>query len=189
MRRTALAALHEARGARWMNTTAGDPRPLLATRGGVPRAPGGCRPGGSLHRGRLRSPGGPAELAARAGDPGDQPAAGRKGRYAAILNAQGHMSVTRGCFALPDALILTCRGTAAPIAEYLDRFLIMEASRDRGPDGSVALLSLQGPLARRAASWSSGRRSPALELWDIREGRYDDEPLYVARLPRCGEDG
>jgi folate-binding protein YgfZ len=93
-------------------------------------------------------------------------------------------------YALPDALLLDVpTATETPLAEYLDRFLIMERAEIEDVSQSWAQLSLQGPFSPCALTPVLGAELAELAPWAIAAATFDGTPLYVARAAHCGEDG
>lgn len=113
-----------------------------------------------------------------------------RGAYATIMTPQGRMVSDLSVFALGDALLLDFpAGTDVPPADYLNRYLIMERAEIEELSEGWALLSLQGPQSPCALSAVLGQNVSRMEAWQIREECYQDNPLYVARVGHCGEDG
>jgi folate-binding protein YgfZ len=93
-------------------------------------------------------------------------------------------------YALPDCLLLDVpAGTEAPIAEYLDRFLIMERAEIEDLTDQWALLSLQGPQSAMALATFLGDDVTHLEPWQVGAFPCGDETMYVVRTSHTGEDG
>lgn len=112
------------------------------------------------------------------------------GAYATILNPQGHMITDLWVYAVADALILDIpAGTEIPMAEYLDRFLIMERAEIEDLTESWALLSLQGPQSPAALATVFGHEIPDIAPGQICEGCFEGERIYYTRARHCGEDG
>lgn len=110
--------------------------------------------------------------------------------YATILNPQGHMIADLQVYAVPDALLLDFpAGTESPMAEYLDRFLIMERAEIEDLTESWSLLSLQGPQSPAALASVFGEEVLSIADNEIREECFDGERAYLARASHCGEDG
>ena len=113
-----------------------------------------------------------------------------RGAYATILTPQGRMVADMRVYALPDALLADVpSGNEPPIAEYLDRFLIMERAEIEDVSESWAQLSLQGPLSPCALTPVLGPELAGLAYWAIAPAQFEGTQLYVARVPHCGEDG
>lgn len=192
MKRTALAALHEARGAKWMEYCGWN---IPACFSSVEQEYQALQEGIGLidlsHRCLLRVTGRDRRswLHGQVTQEINKLADGHS-TYATILNPQGHMVVDLMVHAVPDALILdVSAGTDTPMGEYLDRFLIMERAEIEDLTDSWSLLSLQGPLSPAALAIVFGER--VLEIGDreVREDSFDGERVYIARASHCGEDG
>ncbi len=113
-----------------------------------------------------------------------------RGAYATILTPQGQMVSDARIFALPDRLLVDYpAGTATPLSEYLDRYLIMERAEIEDVTEPMALLSLQGPLSPCALAPVLGEEVLAMQPWEVRVDCFRQVPLVVARVGHCGEDG
>lgn len=192
MKRTCLAALHEARGADWMEYQGWE---IPACYSSVAQEYQALQEGVGLidlsFRTRLRVTGRDRRswLHGQVTQEINKLPDGR-GTYATVLNPQGHMVSDLFVYAVPDALLLDLpAGTATPMAEYLDRFLIMERAEIEDLTDSWALLSLQGPQAPCALAVVLGEEVTRLESWEVAESQFEEEPLYVTRAAHCGEDG
>ena len=192
MRRTSLAALHEARGAQWM--TLGDWE-IPACYSRVEEEYRALQQGVGLvdcsHTARLRITGrdrrtwlhGQITQDVNGLDDG-------RATYAALMTAQGRMVSDLRIYAVPDALLAVApAGTQTPIPEYLDRFLIMERAEIEDLTEAWAQLSLIGPLSTFALSTVVGEAACEMKPWDVREETFSGGSLMVARVPQCGEDG
>jgi folate-binding protein YgfZ len=192
MKRTALAALHEARGARWMEHCgwqipacySGLEEEYQALQEGVGLIDMCCRT-------RLRITGRDRRSWLHGQVTQDVNGLPEwRGAYAAILTPQGRMVSDLRIFALPDALLLDApAGTETPLADYLDRYLIMERAEIEDVTDELAHLSLQGPVSSCAVGALLGDEATKLAMWEIAERTYQDDPLYVTRAAHCGEDG
>ncbi len=192
MKRTSLAALHEARGADWMDYQGWE---IPACYSSVAQEYQALQEGVGLidlsFRTRLRVTGRDRRswLHGQVTQEINKLPDGR-GAYATVLNPQGHMVSDLFVYAVPDALILDLpSGTATPMAEYLDRFLIMERAEIEDLTDSWSLLSLQGPQSPCALAVVLGEELSRLAPWDVVESQFEEEPLYVTRAAHCGEDG
>lgn len=113
-----------------------------------------------------------------------------RGAYAAILTPQGRMVADMRVYALPDALLAEVpSGNDPPVAEYLERFLIMERAEIEDVTESWAQLSLQGPLSPCALTPVLGAELADLTPWAISPAQFQGTQIYVARVAHCGEDG
>lgn len=192
MKRTSLGALHEARGAQWMEFHGWE---IPACYSGLGPEYQALQEGAALidlsHRGKLRITGRDRRtwLHGQVTQDINGLPEGR-GAYATILNAQGHMVTDLRVYAVPDALLAsTPAGTEVPIPEYLDRFLIMERAEIEDLTEGWSLLALLGPVSPCALGAILGDEITKLEMWGIAASRYHDETLYVSRIPHSGEDG
>jgi folate-binding protein YgfZ len=192
MKRTALSALHEARGARWREYHGWE---IPASYGGIDQEYQALQEGVGLidrsYRQKLRISGRDRRTWLHGQVTQDiNGLADWRSAYAAVLTPQGQMVSDLRVVALPDALLLDFpAGTTAPMAEYLDRFLIMERVELEDLTEAWALLSLQGPLSCHALATLFGGGVADLEPNAAAEYRFGDEPLYVVRAAHCGEDG
>jgi len=192
MKRTPLAPLHEARGAQWMEHHGWE---IPACYSGVDQEYQALQEGVGLidlsHRGKFRVTGRDRRtwLHGQVTQDVNGLPEGR-GAYATIMNPQGRMVSDLRLFALEDALIADCpAGTATPIPEYLDRYLIMERAEIEDLTQEWALLSLQGPQSVMALAAVLGEGVTRLSLWDFAAECYQNETVYVTRAAHCGEDG
>ncbi|MGV3721446.1 MAG: aminomethyltransferase family protein [Actinomycetota bacterium] len=192
MRRTPLWALHEARGARWMEYCGWQVPALYSRLADEYRAlQEGCGLVDLSFRGKMRITGRDrrtwlhGQVTQDINNLPDEQAA-----YAAVLTPQGKMVCDMRVFALPDELIVDVPpGTATPIPEYLDHYLIMERAEIEDLTESWATLPLQGPMSPLAISAVLGEECTRLPMWGVRRLEFCGEPLYLARTPQCGEDG
>ncbi len=192
MKRTSLGALHEARGAHWMEHCGWE---IPACYSSLEEEYQALQEGVGLldlsHRGKLRITGRDrrtwlhGQITQNVKDLPDWRSA-----YGTILTPQGKMVTDLRLFALPDALLLDVpAGTANPIPEYLDRYLIMERAEIEDLTESWSLLSLQGPLSVPAAASVLGPEVTALPMGGVIQDEFEGTPLYMARVSHCGEDG
>lgn len=192
MRRTSLAALHEARGAQWMELYGWE---IPAVYSSVEQEYQALQEGAGLvdlsHRQRLRITGRDRRTWLHGQvtqDVNNLPE--WRGAYSTIITAQGKMVCDLRIFALPDALILDVpAGTAEPMAQYLDRFLIMERADIEDLTEAWACLSLQGPLSPCVLDATLGEDSSRIEAWGARQGEFEGQPVYYSRTRKIGEDG
>lgn len=113
-----------------------------------------------------------------------------RGAYAAILNPQGQMLSDMRVFALPDMLLCDVpAATAGFVPEYLDRFLFAEKAEIQDVSDELALLSLQGQQACLAIGAAFGLEWVELPTWGVSVEEWDGTPVIIARAPHCGEDG
>jgi len=113
-----------------------------------------------------------------------------RGAYSTIITPQGKLVSDLRIFALPEGLYLDApAGTAQPLAEYLDRFLIMERAEIEDLTHAWALLSAQGPLAPSAVACLFGREARHMDRWAIQEHAFEGGPALLTRSEWCGEDG
>lgn len=192
MKHTPLRALHEARGARWMEHH-GWEIPALYSRleDEYQALQEGCGLVDLSFRGKLRITGrdrrtwlhGQVTQDIKRLEDGQV-------TYATVLTPQGKMVCDMRVAALPDELIIDVpAGTATPIPEYLDHYLIMERAEIEDLTQAWALLSLQGPQSPCAVAAVLGDEATRLPLWGASCVEFHDEPLYLSRIPECGEDG
>ena len=192
MKRTALSALHEARGAHWMEHH-GWEIPACFSR--VDEEYLAIQEGVGLidlsYRGKLRITGRDRKSWLHGQVTQEIKALPEwRGAYATVLTPQGRMVSDLRVFCVPDALLVDVpSGTATPMPEYLDRYLIMERAEIEDLTEAWALLSLQGPLSPCALGSVLGEEVTHLPLWGVAEHSFQGEPLYVSRAPHCGEDG
>jgi glycine cleavage system T protein (aminomethyltransferase) len=192
MKRTPLSALHEARGAQWMEYHGWE---IPACYSGVGEEYQALQEGAGIidlsHRGKMRITGRDRRTWLNGQVTQDvKNLPDGRGAYAAVLTPQGRMVSTMRIFALPDALIVDVpAGTAAPMPEYLDRYLIMERAEVEDLTDEWGLVSVQGPHSALVLACVFGDDITRLALWDIREENCGEEPIYVARVTHCGEDG
>jgi folate-binding protein YgfZ len=192
MKRTGLAALHEARGATWAEHHGWE---IPGCFSGVKKEYQALQEGAGLvdlsHRGKMRITGRDRRAWLHGQvtqDVNNLPE--WRGAYATILNPQGHMVSDMRVFALPDALLADVpAGPAIPIPEYLDRYLVMERAEIEDLTEAWALLSLQGPLSASVAGSVLGEEVTRLSMGQIMEARFGGESLYATRATHCGEDG
>jgi folate-binding protein YgfZ len=192
MKPTPLAALHEARGAQWMDYCGYQ---VPACYSALEEEYQALQEGAGLidrsYRCKLRITGRDRRSWLHGQvtqDVNDLPE--WRGAYATILNPQGKMVADLRIFALPDALLVDATsGTETPLAEYLDRYLIMERAEIEDLSASWALLSVQGPVSACAVGSVLGAELTRLKLWDMSQREFEDEPVYVTRASHCGEDG
>ncbi len=110
--------------------------------------------------------------------------------YAAILTPQGRLVSDLRVYAVPDALWLVApSATAAPVGEYLDRFLIMERAEIEDRSEAWAALRVIGPMAVSALASVLGEAVCELDPWEVSTEQYGGEELYAARVPQSGEEG
>lgn len=192
MKRSPLGALHEARGAQWMEHHGWQ---IPACYSGLRQEYEALQEGVGLldlsHRGKMRITGRDRRTWLHGQVTQDVNGLPEwQGAYATVLNPQGHMVSDMRIFALPDALLVDVpAGTQAPMPEYLDRYLIMERAEIEDLTDEWALLSLQGPQSARAAGSVLGDSVTRLPAWGIAAASFDDETVYVTRSGHCGEDG
>lgn len=192
MKRTSLTALHEARGAQWMPRYGWE---IPGSYSCVQEEYEALQEGAGLidlsHRTRLLITGRDRRSWLHGQvtqDIKDLPDG--RGAYATILNPQGHMVCDLRVWALPDGLLLDVpAGTEPPIADYLNRYLIMERAEIEDLTESWALLSLQGPLSTYALGSVLGNDVSTLEMGEVTAGKFQEDALHAARVSRCGEDG
>jgi folate-binding protein YgfZ len=192
MNRSILAPLHEARGARWIAHHGWE---IPGSYGAVSQEYHAIQEGVGLidlsHRTRLKLTGRDRRswFHGQCSQEINNLADGRA-TYATIMDPRGRMVSDLNVLAVEDALVLDFpAGTAAPMAEYLDRFLIMERCEIEDLTRSWACLSVQGPHSCHVVGATLGSQLCDLGPWEIRELRFDDEPLYALRIGHCGEDG
>ena len=192
LRRTVLSALHEARGAQWEEHLGWE---VPGCYSGLPHEYQALHEGVGLidlsHRQRLLLTGRDrktwlnGQVTQNVLSLADFHCA-----YGTIITPQGQMVADLRILALPDALLLDLpAGTAAPMAEYLERFRIMERADIEDISDSWAHISVQGPLASRAAALVLTDDVADLPLWTGITANFDMGPLHVFRISRCGEDG
>lgn len=192
MKRTSLSSLHEARGAQWMEHHGWE---IPAVYSDVRQEYQALQEGVGLidlsHRQRLRITGRDRRSWLHGQVTQDvNGLADWKGTYSTVITAQGKMVCDLRIFALPDALLLDApAGTAQPVAEYLDRFLIMERAEIEDLTESWSVLSLQGPLSPCALDVALGEGTSRMAAWDVCERQCEGRPVYVTRTQKCGEDG
>jgi folate-binding protein YgfZ len=192
MNRSCLAALHEARGAQWMEQ-GGWEIPAVYSR--LEQEYQALQQGVGLvdfsHLGKLRVTGRDRRtwLHGQVTQEIKGLADGRA-TYAALMTPQGRMVSDLRVYAVPEALLAVApAGTEPPIPEYLERFLIMERAEVEDLTVAWALLSLIGPLSSSALAAVAGEAVCAMQPWDVRAETWNGDPLYAARVPQCGEDG
>jgi folate-binding protein YgfZ len=192
MKQTPLRALHEARGAQWMEQYGWEiPAQYSQLADEYLAIQEGCGLVDLSFRGKLRITGRDRRTWLH-GQVTQDINGLEDGRvaYAAVLTPQGKMVCDMRVAALPDELILDVpAGTATPIPEYLNHYLIMERAEIEDLTDTWALLSLQGPQSPCAIAAVLGDEATRLSLWSAMRLEFNDEPLYLARLPECGEDG
>jgi len=192
MRRTPLWALHDARGARWREYHGWEiPAQFTRLEDEYMALQEGCGLVDLSFRGKMRITGRDRHtwLHGQVTQDIKQLADGQV-TYATVLTPQGKMVCDMRIFALPDELIIDVpSGTATPIPEYLDHYLIMERAEIEDLTETWALLSLQGPEAPLAITAVLGDESARLPVWGVKKSEFNHEPLYLARTPQCGEDG
>lgn len=192
MKRTALASLHQARGAHMMERDGWEIAARYSDLGNEYQA---LQEGVGLvdlsHRQILRFSGRDARTWLHGQVTQDiKRLANGRGAYGTILTVQGKMVCDFRVYALGDALIMDAPcGTTSPIAEHLDRFLIMERVEIEDLTDQWSLLSLQGPLSRCALIAALGPDAEGMEPWDVRDLKHGEASVIVARGSRCGEDG
>lgn len=192
MKRSALAALHEARGAHWMEHHGWE---IPAYYSDVAQEYKAVQEGVGLidrsHRQKLRITGRDRRTWLHGQVTQDvEGLPDWRGAYSTIITPQGKMVCDLRIFATPDELILDApAGTAQPLAEYLDRFLVMERAEIEDLTDRWALLSLQGPLSSCALEAALGQGAAALPMWGFRSRPCGGTHVCVARTPTCGEDG
>lgn len=192
MKRTALAALHEARGARWMEHHGWEIPALYCD---LEQEYHALQEGVGLidlsHRGKLRITGRDRRtwLHGQVTQDINGLPDGRSA-YAVVLTPQGKMVTDMHVAALPDALLVDVpAGTATPIPEYLDHYLIMERAEIEDLTDSWALLSLQGPLSPCALGICYGQEITDMAMGDVRQATFEGGPIVMVRISHCGEDG
>jgi folate-binding protein YgfZ len=192
MKRTSLGALHEARGAHWIEHFGWQiPGRFAAVADEYLALQEGAGLLDLSHRQLLRITGrdrrswlhGQVTQEVNALPDG-------RGAYSTIMTPQGKLVSDLRIFALPDALWLDApAGTAQPLAEYLERFLIMERAEIEDLTDRWALLSLQGPLAPCAIACLFGQEARHMERWAVQSLTFQGETALVTRSEQCGEDG
>lgn len=192
LRRLALAALHEARGAQWEEHLGWE---VPGCYSGLPLEYQALHEGVGLvdlsHRQRLLLTGRDRKTWLNGQVTQNVLALPDfHSTYATIITPQGQMVADMRILALPDALLLDLpAGTAAPMAEYLDRYLIMERVDIEDLSDSWAHISVQGPQSPQAAALVLTDEIADLPLWTGFTASFDLGPLHVFRISRCGEDG
>lgn len=192
MKRTALASLHEAAGARWRERFGWEIPAAYSTQEEEYRAL--CQGAALLDlsdRGKLRITGRDRRtwLHGQVTQEIKELPDGR-GAYATILTPQGHMVGDLNVFALPDALLADYpAGTQTPLSEYLDRYLIMERAEIEDLTEEWALLAVQGPRAPEVVAALFGEGAAGMHAWAVQEAAFAGEPVYLARISVSGEDG
>lgn len=192
MKRTPLAALHEARGAHWMEYHGWEvPSRFTRLEDEYQALQEGCGLIDLSYRGKMRITGRDRRTWLHGQVTQDiKNLPDGRASYATILTPQGKMVSDLRVLAVEDELIVDVpAGTATPIPEYLDHYLIMERAEIEDLTDSHALISVQGPKAPCAVAAVLGDEPTRLPLWGVMRHEFHDEPLYVARLPECGEDG
>ncbi len=192
LRRMALAALHEARGAQWEEHLGWE---VPGCYSGVPSEHQALHQGVGLidlsHRQRVLLSG--RDRKTWLNGQCTQNVLTLEDfhlRYATIISPQGQMVADVRIIALPDALLLDLpAGTTAPMAEYLERYLIMERADVEDISEGWAHISAQGPLAAQAAALVLTDEIADLPLWTGITSTFELGPLHVFRISRCGEDG
>lgn len=112
------------------------------------------------------------------------------GAEAALLNAQGHLLAEMRVFSLPGALLCdVSTARAGCVTEHLDRHLIMERAEIQDVTEELALLSLQGQLAALAIRAAFGNEAAQMPRWGARSVRCDGIQVILVRASQCGEDG
>lgn len=192
MKRTPLWALHDARGAHWMEYCGWEVPALYSRLEDEYQAlQEGCGLVDLSFRGKMRITGRDRRtwLHGQVTQDINSLPEGRTA-YAVVLTAQGKMVCDMRVFALPDELVLDVPpGTSTPIPEYLDYYLIMERAEIEDLTETWATLSLQGPASPLAVSAVLGEECTRLPVWGVRKVEFRGEALYLARTPQCGEDG
>jgi len=192
MKRTPLAALHEARGAHWMEYHGWEiPRCFSSLEEEYQALQEGVALLDLSYRGKLRVTGRDRRTWLHGQVTQEINALPDwRSTYAAILTPQGQMVTDLRVFALGDGLLADAPpGTSAPIPDYLDRYLIMERAEIEDLTDSWALLSVQGPLSVGLVGAVLGEEPTRMALGDVREEGFQEGCLYVARVGHCGEDG
>lgn len=109
---------------------------------------------------------------------------------AAALNPQGQMLTELRIFALPDALLVDLPpATAGTIPEYLDGYLFLEKVEIQDLGDHLSLLSLQGPQAPLAVSACFGGEWAELPFGGVGLVEWQGTQVIVARVHHCGTDG
>lgn len=192
MKRTPLWALHNARGARWMEYCGWEVPGLFSRLEDEYLAlQEGCGLVDLSFRGKMRITGRDRRTWLH-GQVTQDINGLEDGRvaYATVLTPQGKMVCDMRVFALPDELFVDVPpGTATPMPEYLDHYLIMERAEIEDLTETWATLSVQGPESRLAITTVLGEEKTRLPLWGVTQLEFRNEPLYLARTPQCGEDG
>lgn len=192
MRRTVLGALHEARGAHWMVRQDWEIPGWFA---GVEQEYDALQEGAGLvdlsHRTRLRITG--RDRRSWFHGQCSQDIVGLpdgRGAYATVMDVRGHLVCDLRVYALSDSLLVDVpAGTDPPIAQYLERYLVMERCEVEDITESWAQLAVQGPHSCYVLGALLGADVCSMDPWEIRECTFEDEPIYVARVFHCGEDG
>lgn len=192
MKRTPLAALHEARGAHWMEYHGWEiPSCFSRLEDEYQALQEGCGLVDLSYRGKLRITGRDRRtwLHGQVTQDIKNLPDGRVA-YATVLTPQGKMVCDLRVFAVENELIVDVpAGTATPMPEYLDHYLIMERAEIEDLTDTHALISVQGPHSPSAVAAVLGDEPARLPLWGVMRHEFQDESVYVARLPECGEDG
>jgi folate-binding protein YgfZ len=192
MKRTPLAALHEARGACWMEYHGWEiPSFFSRVEDEYQALQEGCALIDLSYRGKMRITGRDRRTWLHGQVTQDiKNLPDGRAAYATVLTPQGKMVSDLRVLAVEDELILDVpAGTATPMPEYLDHYLIMERAEIEDLTDAYALISIQGPHAPSAVAAVLGDEPTRLPLWGTMRHEFQDDCLYVARIPECGEDG
>jgi folate-binding protein YgfZ len=191
-RRTVLAPLHEARGAQWMERGGWEiPRCYSSPEQEYEALQEGVGLIDCSEYWKLRITGRDRRTWLNGQVTQDVKAleAGR-GAYAAVMTPQGRMVTDLRIYALPDeVLAVGAAGGETRVPAYLDHYLVMERAEIEDLTDSWALLALVGPQSACALATLLGAAVAEMRPWDVRAEQFQEQPVYVVRLPHVGEDG
>lgn len=113
-----------------------------------------------------------------------------QGSETTLLDVHGKLTALLAVHCLEDRLVLESdRGLAEPMLVAIDRYLFAERVELEDVSGASGILTVAGPLARKAVEAALGRALPDLGRWQHVTIPWEGFELRVVRTEETGEKG
>jgi folate-binding protein YgfZ len=113
-----------------------------------------------------------------------------QGCESALLDVHGKVTALLAVHCLEDRLVLeTDRSLTESVLAAIDRYLFAERVELEDVSGASGILTVAGPLARKAVETGLGRALPDLHRWQHATMPWEGFELRVVRTEETGEGG
>src|SRR5262245_27403892 len=113
-----------------------------------------------------------------------------QGNESALLDVQGKLTALLAVHCLPDRLVVeTDRRLAEPVRAQIDHYLFAERVELEDVSDLSGILTVAGPLARKALETALGPALPDLVAWQHVWLEWEGLTLRVVRTRETGEEG